>query len=115
MTFSRRFHECAIVMCVTSSSQPLPVLGSREIFHAQMRFQKAFSASECGLATLFGAASSGGRRRRRALPPYFCLWRSPDLGMVSVVVVVVVVVLLLLLLVGATFALSDLCTIQKNL
>ncbi len=50
----------------------------------------------------------------------FCLWRSPDLGMVSVVVVVVivvvvVVVLLLLLLVGATFVLSDLCTIQKNL
>ncbi len=41
----------------------------------------------------------------------FCLWRSPDLGMVSVVVVVVVVVLL----VGATFVLSDLCTIQKNL
>ncbi len=41
----------------------------------------------------------------------FCLWRSPDLVMVSVVVVVVVVVLL----VGATFVLSDLCTIQKNL
>ncbi len=37
----------------------------------------------------------------------FCLWRSPDLGMVSVVVVV--------LLVGATFVLSDLCMIQKNL
>ena len=33
----------------------------------------------------------------------FCLWRSPDHGMVSVVVVVVVV------LVGATFVLSDLC------
>ncbi len=44
---------------------------------------------------------------------YFCLWRSPDLGMVSVVVVVVVVVVLLL--VGATFVLSDLCTIQKKL
>ncbi len=36
--------------------------------------------------------------------------------MVSVVVVVVVVVVvLLLLLVGATFVLSDLCKIQKNL
>ena len=35
--------------------------------------------------------------------------------MVGVVVVVVVVVLLLLLLVGATFALSDLLKIQKNL
>ncbi len=47
---------------------------------------------------------------------YFCLWRSPDLGMVSVVVVVVLLLLLLLLLlVGATFVLSDLCTIQKNL
>ncbi len=45
--------------------------------------------------------------------PSFCLWRSPDLGMVSVVVVVVV--LLLLLLVGATFVLSDLYTIQENL
>ncbi len=48
----------------------------------------------------------------------FYLWRSPDLGMVSVdvvVVVVVVLLLLLLLLVGATFVLSDLCTIQKNL
>ncbi len=43
---------------------------------------------------------------------YFCLWRSPDHGMVSVVVVVVVVVLLL---VGATFVLSDLWGIQKNL
>ncbi len=42
----------------------------------------------------------------------FCLWRSPDHGMVSVVVVVVV---LLLLLVGATFVLSDLWQIQKNL
>ncbi len=49
---------------------------------------------------------------------YFCLWRSPDLGMVSVVVVFVVVVLLLLLLlllVGATFVLSDQWEIQKNL
>ncbi len=40
----------------------------------------------------------------------FCLWRSPDLVMVGVVVVVV-----LLVVVGATFKLSDLCTIQKNL
>ncbi len=40
----------------------------------------------------------------------FCLWRSPDLGMVSVVVVV-----LLLLLVGATFVLLDIYTIQENL
>ncbi len=47
----------------------------------------------------------------------FCLWRSPDLGMVSVVVVVVVVVIVVVvvLLVGATFVLSDLCVIQKNL
>ncbi len=36
--------------------------------------------------------------------------------MVSVVVVVVVVVVVLVVvLVGATFVLSDLCTIQKNL
>ena len=50
----------------------------------------------------------------------FCLWRSPDLVMVGVVVVlllllVVVVVVVLLLLLGATFVLSDLWTIQKNL
>ncbi len=43
--------------------------------------------------------------------------RNRDVALVVVVVVVVVVVLLLLLLllVGATFALSDLYTIQKNL
>ncbi len=55
---------------------------------------------------------------------FFCLWRSPDLGMVSVVVVVVVVLVVVLVvvvvvvvvvLVGATFVLSDLCMIQKNL
>ncbi len=47
----------------------------------------------------------------------FCLWRSPDHGMVSVVVVVVVVVVIVVvvvLLVGATFVLSDLWKIQKN-
>ncbi len=48
-------------------------------------------------------------------PPPFCLWRSPDHGMVSVVVVVVVVIVVVVLLVGATFVLSDLCKIQKNL
>ncbi len=44
------------------------------------------------------------------------MWQSPDLVMVGVVVVVdVVVVVVLVLVVGATFVLSDLSTMQKNL
>ncbi len=48
------------------------------------------------------------KNKKNSFLQHICLWRSPDLVMVSVVVV-------LLLLVGATFVLSDLCTIQKNL
>ncbi len=43
------------------------------------------------------------------------MWQSPDLVMIGVVVVLLLLVLLLLVGGGATFVLSDLSKMQKNL